>query len=102
MSLKNKVNYKELYLTLAQENARLIEERHGMQESRANAIFANEANFEKYVIGNLKLKAENTALNLRIERLEKALKSIASNTCCETCQEARKVASQALAHEGTD
>ena len=39
---------------------------------------------------------KHTDQQARIDALEKALKSIASNTCCEPCQEAALVARQAL------
>ncbi len=38
------------------------------------------------------------ALAARNEQLEKALESIAANTCCENCQEAKLVAIAALSH----
>lgn len=38
--------------------------------------------------------AERTTI--RLERLEKALESIASNSCCERCREAAAVAREAL------
>ena len=39
---------------------------------------------------------ENARLNNRIEQLEAALRSIAANTCCDTCQEAALVDRAAL------
>ena len=43
---------------------------------------------------------EIVSLKQRIEALEKALRSIAANTCCDSCQEAALVARAAL--EGKD
>ncbi len=38
----------------------------------------------------------------RVQLLAKALHSIAGNTCCDGCQEAKKVAQTALAEAGLD
>ena len=38
-------------------------------------------------------------INNRLARLETALSSIARNTCCENCQEAARVAREALGYD---
>ena len=43
-----------------------------------------------------KLKAENEKLNARNKKYFHALNSIYLNTCCESCQEAKLVAKEAL------
>lgn len=46
---------------------------------------------------------EDAALNAaRVQLLAKALRSIAGNTCCVGCQEAKKVAAHCLAEAGLD
>jgi len=45
---------------------------------------------------NKKLRAENEKLRAEIERMRAALTSIASNTCCDGCQEAARVARNVL------
>lgn len=46
------------------------------------------------------LKSKASRVNL--SRLQNALKSIADNSCCEGCQEAKKVAEKALREEEND
>ena len=46
------------------------------------------------------LRGENRALEADNERLLAALESIANNTCCEGCQEAKRVALAALEQDG--
>jgi hypothetical protein len=46
--------------------------------------------------GHLARKCELCERDDRIAELERALKRIASNTCCDRCQEAALVAKEAL------
>lgn len=44
-------------------------------------------------------KTASEAMSKRVEKFERALKSIAANTCCEPCQEAKLVALAAMKSE---
>jgi tRNA(Phe) wybutosine-synthesizing methylase Tyw3 len=71
-----------------QRIAELEAELHGTVTTKYHDEIVNEA-----VLRLLESRAEN-------QRLREALQSIANNTCCEPCQEAKLVAKAALLEVG--
>lgn len=59
-------------------------------------IMEESADEIEFLRGQLNLHHDLARANEKIERLREALRSIASNTCCDGCQEAALVARAAL------